>query len=313
MPEEEDDFQKKLERVETLIQQIQASGDTAVQASAQELVQVLLELHAKGLERVLDIVWEEGEAGKRLLHEELPDDDLVSSLLILHGLHPLGLEARVEEALEEVRPYMHSHGGNVELLGVENGVVHLRLGGSCDGCQASKVTLKYAVEDAIYETAPEVNDVEAIGVPDEDEEDGVDDSFIPLEQVSDSASSTNGVEGRSSGRQYSEQDPGEWHRVAGLDDLGEGTARAKDVAGRSILFFRRDSTLYAYANECPSCHQSLTDAQVDGAILICFHCDQAFDGVQAGRGLGEADVQLDPIPLLREGGDVTVALSEAVA
>ena len=299
--ERQEAFQQRLERIETLIHQIQASGDPAVQASAEELVEVLLELHGVGLEKLLDIVWETGEAGERIVHEALPENDLVSSLLVLHGLHPLSLEARVQQALEKVRPYMDSHGGGVELLEIQNGVVRLRLEGSCESCQASTMTLKYAVEDAIYEAAPEVADVEAVGLSDDEEEEATGDSFIPLEQVS-----TNGA--REPSRDHSGED-GKWHEVSGLAALAERTVHRRQVAGCSVLFFRIGETLYAYDDECPSCHQSLEAAQIERTALTCPHCEEHFDAVRAGRGLDTAsDLHLDPVPLLEAEEHVKVAL-----
>ena len=97
-----------------------------------------------------------GERDDGALARALADDELVAHLLLLHGLHPVPLEERVREALDEVRPYLDSHGGDVELLGVEDGVVRLRLQGSCSGCPSSAVTLKLAIEDAIHRRAPEV-------------------------------------------------------------------------------------------------------------------------------------------------------------
>ena len=83
-------------------------------------------------------------------------DDLIRGVLLLHGLHPMDLRSRVEGALESVRPYMRSHGGGVELLGVAGDTVRIRLEGHCQGCPSSMVTLKLAVEKAIYEAAPDV-------------------------------------------------------------------------------------------------------------------------------------------------------------
>ena len=73
----------------------------------------------------------------------------MGGLLLLHGLHPLDLEARVRQALDKVRPYLRSHGGNVELLGVDEGVVRLRLEGSCHGCPSSAATMRQTIEEAI--------------------------------------------------------------------------------------------------------------------------------------------------------------------
>src|SRR5207342_3700909 len=105
---------------------------------------------------ILDILFDAGRLGEAEL-SALAADDLVASLLLVHGLHPYGVVERVEQALESVRPYLGSHGGDVELLGVgEDGTVRLRLLGSCDGCPSSAVTLKLAVEGAIESAAPEV-------------------------------------------------------------------------------------------------------------------------------------------------------------
>ena len=74
------------------------------------------------------------------------------------GLHPEALDDRVEAGPGPVRPFLGRHGGDVELLGVdeEAGAVRLRLLGSCDGCPSSAATLQGAVERAILEAAPEV-------------------------------------------------------------------------------------------------------------------------------------------------------------
>src|ERR687887_1661189 len=90
-----------------------------------------------------------GEALARLVAGAEPaEDELVSHLLLLHGLHPLDVESRVEQALDEVRPYLHSHGGDVELLRIEDGVARLRLEGTCNGCPSSSATMRLAIEEA---------------------------------------------------------------------------------------------------------------------------------------------------------------------
>jgi len=94
------------------------------------------------------------------LIDALVEDDLIASILLLHGLHPIDLETRVRQALEKVRPLLRSHGGNVELLGCSGGVVRLRMLGSCDGCPSSAMTLRHAIEAAIYEKAPDVTGIE---------------------------------------------------------------------------------------------------------------------------------------------------------
>ena len=93
-----------------------------------EAVQAILDLHGAGLERILSHLEAAGEAGAAA-RDACVGDEIVGGLLLLHGLHPLGLEARVLQALEQVRPFLRSHGGNVELLSLTDGVIRLRLQG----------------------------------------------------------------------------------------------------------------------------------------------------------------------------------------
>ncbi len=118
-------------------------------------VQGLVELYGEALRRVVEL------GG---ISQGLVADELLSHLLLLHDLHPVDVETRVARALEEVRPYLGSHGGDVELLGIEDGIARLRLGGTCDGCASSAVTLKHSIEEAILRAAPELHGVEADGV-----------------------------------------------------------------------------------------------------------------------------------------------------
>jgi Fe-S cluster biogenesis protein NfuA len=156
-------FQKELGRIEELINTLTGGADSAVVAQARELVQALLELHHATLERALEIVYENDVA----LVDRLAEDPLVSNLLILHGLHPLDLEARVRGALEKVKPRLGLHGGSVEMIGVTpEGGIKLRLEGNCNGCPSSRVTLKSSIEEAIYAAAPDVTELEVEGAVD---------------------------------------------------------------------------------------------------------------------------------------------------
>jgi len=156
-------FQKELGRIEELINALSAAADSAVAAQARELVQALLELHGTTLERALEIVHENDPT----LVDKLAEDPLVSNLLILHGLHPLDLEARVRGALEKVKPRLGLHGGSVEVIGVTpEGGIKLRLEGNCNGCPSSRVTLKSSIEEAIYAAAPDVTGMEVEGAVD---------------------------------------------------------------------------------------------------------------------------------------------------
>ena len=154
------------DRIEALLAEVRALGDPRARETAEELVRLLMEFYGAGLERLLEIV---DGAGAGELFDRFAADDLVASLMILHGLHPQNIESRIAGALERVRPYLASHSGDVRLLGVEDGVVRLRLEGSCHGCPSSTVTMKLAIERAIEEAAPEVARIEVEGVAEETE------------------------------------------------------------------------------------------------------------------------------------------------
>src|SRR6202050_4939876 len=174
------EIQNRLKTIETLVQRIEQVKDAALKATAKELVQSLMEFHGAGLERMLEIVHDSLELGPSVI-ETLGQDELVRSLLLLYGLHPDALETRVLQALEKTRPYLKSHGGNVSLLTVDDsGAVTLRLEGSCHGCPSSSATLKLAVEEAIYEAAP---DVTAIIVEGSIQEQLPAIAFVPLSQL----------------------------------------------------------------------------------------------------------------------------------
>jgi len=142
------------ERIEQALSELQQSADTRTLNLAEEVLRLVSELYGGGLERVLEIVREQAPE----LVEVLASDELVASLLLVQGLHPDSAEARVQEALESVRPFLGQHGGDVALLAIDDelGAVKLRLLGSCDGCPSSAATLRGAVEVAILEKAPEV-------------------------------------------------------------------------------------------------------------------------------------------------------------
>jgi Fe-S cluster biogenesis protein NfuA len=155
-------FQSRLERLDALVREVERSADPACQKHAREIVQALLELHGLGLERLLEHVANAGEAGQAIL-DECARDAIVSGLLLLHDLHPLGVDERVRQALEDVRPALRAHGGNVELLDVSDGLVHLRLQGNCQGCPSSAATMQQTIEEAILARAPEVTAIKVEG------------------------------------------------------------------------------------------------------------------------------------------------------
>jgi Fe-S cluster biogenesis protein NfuA/nitrite reductase/ring-hydroxylating ferredoxin subunit len=267
-------------RIEELLGQIRATGDPGTAELAEEVVRLVVELYGAGLERTVEL------AGPQAL-DRLVEDELVAGLLVLHDLHPKDTETRVVEALDQVRPYLGSHAGGVELLGVDtDGVVHLRLEGSCDGCPSSTMTVKLAIERAIEEAAPEVTAVEVENLTREKEPQLL--QIQPLRR--------------------------EWEVVDGLDGLEPGRLTAVEVAGAGVVVCSVGGELYAYRDRCPSCGAGLAGtAALDDGVLACGSCRERFDVRLAGRGIDRPELHLVPLPLLAGDGRVRLAVGSGAS
>lgn len=143
--------------MEELIERIESLPDPAARETSRELLREVLAIHGQALGRVIELTQ---DGGTDPLLVRLAGDPKVAPVLLLHGLHPEDLHSRVERALDRVRPYLHSHGGSVELVEIKEGRIRLRLQGSCQGCPSSAETLKGAVEEAITEAAPDAEGVD---------------------------------------------------------------------------------------------------------------------------------------------------------
>jgi Fe-S cluster biogenesis protein NfuA/nitrite reductase/ring-hydroxylating ferredoxin subunit len=272
-------LQERVTRMEALLGEIETLSDPNARAKAAEVVGVLLELYGEGLARMMEVV-AEGEERERAF-DAFAEDELVSHLLLLHGLHPLDLETRVVRALEEVRPYLLSHGGNVELLGVEEGVARLRMQGSCSGCPSSTVTLKLAIEEAIQKTAPDLERIQAEGVAEE-----------PRPTI------IAGPTLRKKEKKRPQEDGASWTVVGGLPQLSSGEVLVKEVSDEPVLFLKLGDDFYAYRHLCPGCGESLERGRLDGAELACSGCSRRYDVRRAGRCLNDPQLHMEPIPLL---------------
>lgn len=152
------DFQQRMQQIDGLVARIEQSADPAARAAAQDVVRLLLDLHASGLAKLLDRIAGEDEARARAIFTDLARDELVSSLLLLHNLHPCDLETRVRQALDDAASSLRARGVEVELLEASEDVVRLRLKGGC-GCASTTATLRQAIEDLVAAAAPEAGAV----------------------------------------------------------------------------------------------------------------------------------------------------------
>jgi Fe-S cluster biogenesis protein NfuA len=147
-------FNGRMQRIEELIAAIQEHANPVVRASAVEMVRVLLDVHRAGLAEMLEQISGQGEPGQAIVNGFV-NDDLISRLLLLHGLHPVDLETRVRKALDRVRPLLQAHGAGAELAEATNEAVRLQV--SQGGEEVHQV-----LEQAILDAAPDVLRVEFV-------------------------------------------------------------------------------------------------------------------------------------------------------
>jgi Fe-S cluster biogenesis protein NfuA/nitrite reductase/ring-hydroxylating ferredoxin subunit len=279
------------DRIQTLLDATAAGGEAA-RNRAEQLVREVVELYGAGLSLILATV---GDQADPRIVDRLVADDLVASLLLVHGLHPHDVRRRVSDALDRVRPYLGSHGGDVHLLDIVGDTVQLQFAGSCKSCPSSAVTLELAVEDAIRAAAPEVSSIEVVA-PEAEPAQGS--AVIPAESLLAQVHSR--------------------HQVPDLADLAPGEVGGFSVAGVTVLACRVGDQLYAYRDHCPACDGSMAGAALHRGVaggdpvLRCPRCHAHFDVVHAGAGLDGLDNgaqrHLDPIPLLRREGVLSLAV-----
>jgi Fe-S cluster biogenesis protein NfuA/nitrite reductase/ring-hydroxylating ferredoxin subunit len=305
---------ERVARLEAVLEDLERLPEPAG-ATALAAVAGLVEVYGEALGRIVGAL--PGE-----LAEALAGDELVGHLLMVHDLSPQSVEARVAAALDEVRPYLASHGGGVELAGVEGATVRLRLEGHCNGCPSSTATLTLAVEDAIRNAAPEIERVEADGAVEEPAPGALPMAGGPALPVADPAAtaSAGGVSlpmanGASLSIAQVPGRPARWSTVGPLPDLVTGGTLVRDVVGEQVLFARpRVGGVYAYRSACPGCGAALAGSTLEGAELVCPGCGRRYDIAAAGRCAGDPAVHLEPLPLLAgEGGSLRVAHGERVA
>jgi Fe-S cluster biogenesis protein NfuA len=173
------EFRQRLQAIERLLGEIEGAADPNLRSSVQELVRLVMDLHGLGIERILELVRATGEPGDEIV-DKLGRDELVASLLILYGLHPVDLDTRVTQALDQARSRVRSHGGELELLSVQDGAVRLRLKATGHGCGSTPQSLKEVVETALYQHAPDTTSLVIEGA---EEKQG----FVSLEMLQGTA------------------------------------------------------------------------------------------------------------------------------
>jgi len=236
----------------------------------------VLGIYGDGIARILELVKRSGVGGQKACHD-LIHDGVVSGLLLIHGLHPHDLATRLRDALDKVRPYMESHGGNVELLSLEHDFARLRLQGSCKTCPSSAVTLELAVRHAIEEACPDLAGFEVEGA----------------------------IAAETARQSYPRA---EWVEIEGARQLPDGGFLGCQSAGLPLFVCRVQGRLYAYRDRCPACNVPLHLGALRDGLVTCLE-GHRYSVPDAGRSPDDPSSHLDPYPLIDENGAVCVALA----
>ena len=282
-PNPDGDINAYGERLQKLLAEVEALPYPGAKELIQDCMESVLGFYGAGLKRILQVVSEDGPEGRKV-YRDLIRDDVVKGLLLIHDLHPLDLEARLLEALDKVRPYLKSHGGNVELISLETGVARLRLQGTCQSCASSSVTLELAIRHAIEQACPDLAHFEVEGV----------------------------AQDMPAASQVSRRAVTDWTVVKSAHQLEEGAWMPVRLGDVRFVVCKVNGTFYAYRNRCPACNMPLDTGSFDGGFLSC-SLNHRYDVVHAGRSAEIPSAHLDPLPLLVQENVVKVALTKEVA
>jgi Fe-S cluster biogenesis protein NfuA/nitrite reductase/ring-hydroxylating ferredoxin subunit len=259
------------------------------------------------MRRIVATLEDGGEAAAQI-RDAMADDGVIASLLLIHDLYPVPLDERVMEALDQVRPYLDSHGGGVELLDVTDGVARIRLEGSCKTCPASSATLELAVKQALDEVAPDLEGLIVEGITDSEPEPstGFD---LPVLQVSSNGDQEPASQTAQAQAAFNSSNGGAWHPLAAAESVAEGRIQVAEVGGATLAVARIDGTLLAFLDCCPACSSPVAAGTLLGGILACPECGASYELPRAGLATN-GGAQLDPVPLLADAGGIRVALPQ---
>lgn len=298
-----------LERVQELQNALDECAGPVPRELVDELIGAVVQMYGAGLGRILDTVL--GGPDGEPIATALAEDPLISTLLLIHDLHPVGLESRVQAALDSVRPYMESHGGNVELLSLEDGVARIHLRGSCSDCSASAMTLELAIKQALEEQAPDLEGLEVEGVAPQT----MGGSGLPMVTGSGLPMAGGSADPAielpitiSSGAPAPPAAPA-WHELEGLTQPAEGTLTRAAVGPHELMIANVEGTLLAYRDLCAGCGAEMHEGRLTDGVLACPQCERSYFLPRAGRSVDGEGLQLTPVPLLCERGHVKVAVA----
>lgn len=255
------EFDEAVARLDELVQELEREGDERALA----LLQLVDAIHRPALALIAA-----GELEHPLAH----------ALLAMYDLAPLDERVQVEEALDLIRPYIHSHGGEVELLAVEDGVVHLRLSGSCHGCAGSAMTLKRGIEEVLRERYADFKEIVA-HEPEQPK---------PLVQIQKLKRPV-------------------FVEAAAAEDVAPGQLKAVVVEEISVLLLNVAGEIYAFKNGCALDGLPLEGGRLSATVLVCPWHNCAYDARSGKRLDDSSEPALAVVPIAVQDGAIQVAVN----
>lgn len=272
-------FDQLVKEIQSLEKLIAEWDNENHRLAVQALRNAIDALHKEALSRMIAVFREDAAAVKSF--KEAATDACVYAVLRHHRLVKPSLYDRVDEALKAVRPSLHSHGGDIELLRIEGKTAIIRLLGSCNGCLDWGSTFKDGVEKSIKEACPEIEEIQCIN-------------------VSSLLESNNPALARFTSRK--------WVKISGANDIPVGSFRVQELEGASVLLFRGENKLACYQNACSHMGLPLDNGHVQDGVITCpFHGLQY--ELESGQCLSSPELTLQSLLLRVTDGELEVRLN----
>ncbi|MGI9067245.1 MAG: Rieske 2Fe-2S domain-containing protein [Pyrinomonadaceae bacterium] len=291
-------------RLNSLVEELEQYPDTEVREKALELVQIILRLYGESLRRIIATF--EAEPQRDRILARMANDEVIRSILLIHGLMPVSLYDRVAAKLNDLRPYLVSQGCDVELLGIDDARARMRLMRSGKGAPPIAV-LKAEIENALSEVAPDLVGIEIEGLSEKVEatakvaaalgrmiEKPQQDSKPALVQIKRRQAEGSSPENT-------------WVPVIRSQSIEAGDFKIVNYEDINVLILNLEGEFYAYQNACADGGRPLDDSLFQSPMLNCSCHGYGYD-LRRGNCIERPDLNLISVPVNLEDQKVRIGI-----